>query len=114
MAVQVICDSVEDENLVGTKASGKKILSDLILRKRVEIAILSTDNVDAYLLEIDAKDGVVTLSGQVHSAAEKAAAEAQAKTVEGTTIVQNDNRPNHSMHPDLVQLAVNLIISFSF
>jgi cytidylate kinase len=89
-AVQIICDSVQDENLVGTKASGKKILGDLILRKRVEIAILSSDSIDAYLLEIDAKDGVVTLSGQVHSNAEKAAAETQAKTVEGVTIVQND------------------------
>jgi osmotically-inducible protein OsmY len=33
---------------------------------------------------------VVTLSGQVHSNAEKTAAETQAKTVEGATIVQND------------------------
>lgn len=89
-AVQLICDSVQDENLVGTKATGKKILGDLILRKRVEIAILSADDIDAYLLEIDAKDGVVTLSGQVHSGAEKTAAEAQAKTVEGATLVQND------------------------
>lgn len=89
-AVQVICDSIKDENLEGIKASGKKILTDLILRKRVEIAILSANNIDAYLLEIDAKEGVVTLSGQVHSHAEKEATEAQARKVEGATDVQND------------------------
>jgi cytidylate kinase len=89
-AVQVICDSVKDENLEGIKASSKKILSDLILRKRVEIAILTTNDVDAYLLEIDARDGVVTLSGQVHSSAEKKDAETQAKTVKGLSDLIND------------------------
>lgn len=90
MAVQVICDCVKDENLETIKPASKKILSDLILRKRVEIAILSTDDVDAYLLEIDAKDGVVTLSGQVHSKEEKKSAEAQARTVDGLTDLVND------------------------
>jgi len=90
MAVQVICDSVKDENLEGIKASSKMILSDLILRKRVEIAILSTDDIDAYLLEIDVEDAVVTLSGQVHSGSEKKAAEAQARTVEGISDLKNN------------------------
>ncbi len=90
MAVKIICDSVKDENLEGIKASSKKILCDLILRKRVEIAILSSDDIDAYLLEIEVADGVITLSGQVHSNAEKAAAEAQARSVEGISDVKND------------------------
>jgi cytidylate kinase len=90
MAVQVICASVKDENLEGIKASGKKVLSDLILRKRVEIAILSSNSIDAYLLEIDAEDSVVTLSGQVHSNAERTAAETQARSVEGIKDLQND------------------------
>jgi cytidylate kinase len=90
MAVQIICASVKDENLEGIKASGKKVLSDLILRKRVEIAILSSNNVDAYLLEINAKDGIVTLSGQVHSSEEQTAAEKQARSVEGVKDLQND------------------------
>jgi cytidylate kinase len=90
MAVQVICASVKDENLEGIKASGKKVLSDLILRKRVEIAILSSNSIDAYLLEIEAEGGVVTLSGQVHSNAERTAAETQARSVEGIKDLQND------------------------
>jgi cytidylate kinase len=90
MAVQVICASVKDENLEGIKASGKKVLSDLVLRKRVEIAILSSNSIDAYLLEIDAKDGIVTLSGQVHSSEEQSVAEKQARSVEGIKDLQNN------------------------
>ena len=89
-AVQVICDSVKDENLEGVKASGKKLLTDLILRKKVEIAILSSDNIDAYMLEISVEDGIVTLAGQLHSNAEKTAAEEQARSVEGVNDLQND------------------------
>jgi len=89
-AVQVICNCVKDENLEGVKASSKKRLTDLILRKRVEIAILSAKDIDAYLLEISVEDGIVTLSGQLHSNAEKAAAEKQAYAVEGVNDLQND------------------------
>ena len=89
-AVQVICESVKDENLEGVKASGKKLLTDLILRKKVEIAILSSDNIDAYMLEISVEDGIVILAGQLHSNAEKAAAEKQACSVEGVNDLQND------------------------
>jgi len=89
-AVQIICESVKDENLEGVKASSKKLLTDLILRKKVEIAILSSDNIDAYMLEISVEDGIVTLAGQLHSKAEKNAAEQQACSVEGVNDLQND------------------------
>ena len=102
-AVQVICDSVKDENLEGVKASGKKLLTDLILRKKVEIAILSSDNIDAYMLEISVKDGIVTLAGLLHSNAEKTATEKQARSVEGVNDLQNnikvvEYRTNPSEH----------------
>lgn len=89
MAVQLICSCVKDENLVAVKSDSKRILSDLILRKRVEIAILSADNIDAYLLEIAAKDGIVTLSGQVHSRSEKTAAEKHARKIDGLKGLEN-------------------------
>jgi len=99
-AVQIICNSVKDENLVGIKANSKKILSDLILRKRVEIAILSADNIDAYLLEISAEDGIVTLAGQVHSRAEKSAAEKHAREVAGVNDLMNNIKVvEYRMHP---------------
>ncbi len=89
-AVQVICDCVKDENLEGIKADSKKVLADLILRKKVEIAILSEDHVDPYLLEIDVTDGVVTLSGQLHSEAEKKTTEKQALSVDGISDLENN------------------------
>jgi cytidylate kinase len=89
-AVKVICDSVKDQNLEGIKADSKRILSDLILRKRIEIAILSSDHIDPYLLEIDVKDGQVVLSGQVHSASEKKTAEQQARTADGIRGLKNN------------------------
>lgn len=87
-AVKLICEGVKDENLVNVKATSKKVLSDLILRKRVEIAILSDDNIDAYLLEIEACNGQIILSGQLHSAREKAAAEKKARVAEGVVGVK--------------------------
>jgi cytidylate kinase len=89
-AVNIICDSVKDENLEVVRADNKRILSDLVLRKRVEIAILSNDQIDPYLLEINVKEGLVTLSGQVHSAAEMKAAEKQAATVDGIRNLKNN------------------------
>lgn len=89
-AVNIICDSVKDENLEGVRADNKRILSDLVLRKRVEIAILSNDQIDPYLLEINVNDGMVTLSGQVHSAAEMKAAEKQAASVDGVRKLKNN------------------------
>ena len=89
-AVKIICDSIKDQNLEGIKADSKKILSDLILRKKIEIAILSNDHIDPYLLEINVKDGLVELSGQVHSAAEKQTAEQQARTAEGIRDLKNN------------------------
>ena len=89
-AVKIICDSIKDQNLEGIKADSKKILSDLILRKKIEIAILSNDHLDPYLLEINVKDGLVVLSGQVHSAAEKQTAEQQARTADGIHDLKNN------------------------
>lgn len=90
MAVKVISESISDQNLVDCKADCKKRLADLVLRKRVEIAILSSGKVDAYLLEIDAVDGVVSLSGQLHSQAEKREALKLARSVEGVIEVNED------------------------
>lgn len=100
-AVKIICDSVKDENLEGVRADNKRILSDLVLRKRVEIAILSNDQIDPYLLEINVNDGLVTLSGQVHSAAEMKAAEKQAATVDGIRNLKNNLKVvEYRTHPD--------------
>jgi cytidylate kinase len=92
MSVKIISDSIHDQNLVECKADCKKTLSDLILRKRVEIAILSSGEVDTYLLDISAEKGVVTLAGQVHSNSEKKRALELTRAVEGVNEVIEDFR----------------------
>ena len=83
MVVKVIAESVYDQNLVECKPECKQKLSDLILRKRVEIAILAKSEIDAFLLDIVARDGIVRLSGQVHSQAEKNKAISLAESTDG-------------------------------
>ena len=86
-AVRLICDGIKDRNLTESKAAGKKTLADLVLRKRVEIAVCSANGIDHNLLEIAAKSGVVTLSGQLHSDAERQRTVAIAEATAGVTRV---------------------------
>ena len=67
MAVKMICDGVKDKNLAEHRDHSRKILKDLILLKATEIAVLSTPDLDGHHMGINAADGVVTLSGHVHS-----------------------------------------------
>lgn len=71
MAVKLICAGIKDSNLAESKPECKRRLCDLILRKKLEIAIISDGDIDAYLLGIHVHQGVVTLDGQLHSRAEK-------------------------------------------
>jgi len=65
-AVKMICDGVKDRHLVERKGESKRILQDLILRKKVEVAILRGEGIDGQHVEIAAKAGKVTLGGHVH------------------------------------------------
>jgi osmotically-inducible protein OsmY len=67
MAIKLICDGIKDKNLVEQKEHSKEILQDLLLLKAAEIAILSAPDLDAHHMGIGVEDGVVTLSGHVHS-----------------------------------------------
>lgn len=66
-AVKLICDGIKDKNLAEQKGAAKKILSDLIIRKRAEIAILSLPEGIGHHVTLQVVDGVVTLGGHVHS-----------------------------------------------
>lgn len=70
-AVKVICDGVKDKNLTEQKGISKKVLSDLIMRKKTEIAVLSSPKIEGHHLQIAAADGIVTISGHVHSEQER-------------------------------------------
>lgn len=86
-AVRLICDAIKDRNLTESKAEYKKVLADLVLRKRVQIGISSADDIEPYLLEIAVKDGKATLSGQLHSDPERQRAVAIAESTQGVAKV---------------------------
>ncbi|MCM2264903.1 MAG: cytidylate kinase family protein [Desulfuromonadales bacterium] len=86
-AVRIICDGIKDRHLAESKLEYKKVLADLILRKRIEIAISSTADIEQYLLEITVLDSVATLGGQLHSEPERQRAVALAEATAGVTKV---------------------------
>lgn len=71
MAVKLLCDGVNDKNLVEQKGASKKILSDLILRKKAEVAIFSSPTVEGHHMAVAVTEGAATLSGHVHSEQER-------------------------------------------
>lgn len=90
MAVKLICDGIKDPNLELSKPECKRRLSDLILCKKLEIAIIADGGIDPYLLEISVSDGVATLGGQVHSKQEKQKTLQIGADLEGVTEVVDD------------------------
>ncbi len=80
-AAKLICDGVKDKNLAELKSPSKKLLSDLIIRKRTEIAILSLTDIDGRHVMIDINDGVITLSGHIQSEQDRRAVVAAAGKV---------------------------------
>ncbi len=66
-AVELICSGVTDQNLVDEKSNSKRILTDLILGKKAEIAVLKLDDVKGEHLSVSAENNKVTVSGHVHS-----------------------------------------------
>mgnify|MGYP001228425865 CR=1 FL=1 len=92
IAVKLICDAINDSNLADCKAECKKMLSDLILRKKLEIAIIADGTIDSYLLEISVEEGVATLGGQLHSRDEKKKSLKLANELEGIKSVSDKIR----------------------
>ena len=89
MVVQLICAAIKDSNLEESRSECKKKLNDLILRKRLEIGIISDGDIDPYLLEIRVKDGTAFLDGQVHTQAEKRKTIKLANDLDGIHEVQD-------------------------
>ena len=88
-AVEMICSSVSDNNLVEEKGNAKKILSDLILGKKAEIAVLSLNEFDCEHLVINATGNTVTVSGHVHSKEEHKSVLDAVNTVDGVEQVDD-------------------------
>ena len=85
-AIQLISNAIKDQNLEGLKQPGKAHLSDLILRKKAEIALLSDERVEAINMghfSIEVASGIAHVEGHVHSDEEQRAVEDLVMAVEG-------------------------------
>lgn len=88
-AVELICSGVNDQNLVEEKSNSKRILSDLILGKKAEIAVLSRNIIEGQYLSITAENGKVTVSGHVHSKEEHKSVIKAIRSVDGAEDVDD-------------------------
>ncbi|RME41532.1 MAG: BON domain-containing protein [Deltaproteobacteria bacterium] len=89
-AVDLICAGVKDANLAERKGASKKVLRDLILQKKVEIALSAATDVDTLHLENRADDGVITLSGHAHSKEDLKTIRKIVEGVDGVREIQED------------------------
>jgi len=83
MAAKLICEGVKDKNLIEQKGASKAVLSDLILKKRVEVALLSTPREEGHHIVVEVGKGIVTLSGHVPSEGDRRNLLAAARSVKG-------------------------------
>jgi len=85
-AVKLICDGVQDQNLLEMKDAAKKILRDKIIAKRGEIKLLSSGllrGLHYYHFHLEVIDGVATLGGHVHSNKQRTEVHKVLRSVEG-------------------------------
>jgi len=76
-----------------TKAAASKtaeVVTDAEITSAVKTKLLGDKTVGGLKLDVDTKDGVVTLSGPVHSAAERTEALRLARTTKGVKSVKNN------------------------
>ena len=63
--------------------------SDTWIGTKAKIALLTADDVPGTAIDVDVKGGMITLTGKVHTAAQKAKAEQVAHGIDGATGVKN-------------------------
>lgn len=69
-SVKLICDAIKDRNLTQRKDLCKRLLKDLILRKKIQISLFEKRIVvglHQYHFHVAVRDGHVTLDGYLHS-----------------------------------------------
>jgi hyperosmotically inducible periplasmic protein len=78
---------------VGATSSGRSAgtaVDDTVVTARVKAALVGNDDTKAHQINVETRDGVVQLSGFVDNAAAKAAAEREARKVDGVRSVRNE------------------------
>jgi cytidylate kinase len=93
MSTAAIIDSIvaaaKDPRFKSAEKESSETLENLIINKRVETALLQSENVEFLHFNIASVGGVVTLSGHVHSAKEQQSAIAVVQKIEGVKKVVN-------------------------
>ena len=70
-AVELISNGSMEQNLVECKERCKRRLKDLIQCKKIEIAIMKSEQLDGYHLQIHVDNSTITLEGHVHNEDER-------------------------------------------
>lgn len=92
-AVKMISDAVKDRNLTERKNNSKKILQDLIIRKKIETTLFTKGVISGmhqYHFHVEVQNGNVTLDGYVHSPQENQAVLETLSQVEGINALTNN------------------------
>ncbi|MDY0211824.1 MAG: cytidylate kinase-like family protein [Desulfuromonadaceae bacterium] len=71
MAVDLIIHAMKEKHLLEQRESSKERLRELILRKKIEIELIRSADIEGYHLQLDIKEGTILLSGHIHSDAER-------------------------------------------
>lgn len=88
--VDCIVAAAKDPRYKELEKESAKTLENIIINKRVETALLQSDQVEYLHFNISSQEGIVTLSGHVHSSEEKKAAVSITQKVNGVKKVVNN------------------------
>lgn len=86
----------------GASAAARTTASDLWITSAAKVRLMATD-VPAFDVNVDTRDGAVTLFGTVRSEADKRTAEAEVKKVDGVKSVRNELQVVPASREDAVQ-----------
>lgn len=88
--VESIVAAVKDPRLKNDEAQAQAIIGDMILSKRIETELLKSQTIENLHFKISVDGDAVTLSGHVHSEAEKKEALRLVSTLTGVARVDDD------------------------
>lgn len=71
MAVELIAQALQEKNLQDQRDDSRERLRELILRKKIEIELIRSPDIAGYHMQVDIKNGTITLDGHIHSHAER-------------------------------------------
>ena len=88
--VESIVAAAKDPQLKDAEKGSADRIDDVILMKKIETALLKSENLEYHPFNISVRNGAVTLSGHINSTEEKQAALAVVKSVKGVKSINED------------------------